>query len=254
MGGSSVHKTFLMKKKPFLGVRAVGGFTLVELLVVIAIIGILIPLLLPAIQAAREATRLSQCANNLKQIGLGAQNHLDAMKYFPCGGWGWNWMAEPDWGYGQKQPGGWIYNSLAYMEQKSLRQLGVGLGTNATAKQAALEQLAQTPLSVMNCPTRRQPTLFPLDPTCPNPFNNFTETKKITHNDYAGNAGDAYVFEYDRGPPNRSGATTYTAWNILMTGVIVWHSTVQVKQVQDGLSHTFLFGEKYINLDHYFDG
>ncbi len=61
------------------------GFTLVELLVVIAIIGILVALLLPAIQAAREAARRSQCMNNIRQIGIAMMNHESARKELPVG-------------------------------------------------------------------------------------------------------------------------------------------------------------------------
>src|SRR5215831_18980870 len=103
-----------------------SGFTLVELLVVIAIIGILIALLLPAVQAAREAARRSQCRNNLKQLGLAAQNHLAAYKTFPTGGWGHSWVGDPDRGYGINQPGGWTYSVLAFAEASDIRSLGAG--------------------------------------------------------------------------------------------------------------------------------
>lgn len=72
-------------------IRKSSGFTLVELLVVIAIIGVLVALLLPAVQAAREAARRTQCVNNIKQMGLGVVNYESAHGNFPPG------RIYPDW-------------------------------------------------------------------------------------------------------------------------------------------------------------
>lgn len=86
------------------------GFTLVELLVVIAIIGILVALLLPAIQAAREAARRSQCSNNLKQVALAILNYEGTKKTIPAGS-----------GYLHEEPkGNWVVEILPFMEEQAV--------------------------------------------------------------------------------------------------------------------------------------
>jgi len=93
--------------------RRKSGFTLVELLVVIAIIGVLVALLLPAVQAAREAARRAQCANNLRQIGLGMANYETTRGHYPPG------QFRPA-GVNSKKAYGWAVWHLPYIEQQNV--------------------------------------------------------------------------------------------------------------------------------------
>src|SRR5438093_4872363 len=89
------------------------GFTLIELLVVIAIIAILVALLVPAVQKVRAAAALTQCRNNMKQLGLAMHGHHDAMKQFPK-----QWVTQPVYN-GTYPTGSWVCQILPYIEQQN---------------------------------------------------------------------------------------------------------------------------------------
>ena len=134
------------------------GFTLVELLVVIAIIGILIALLLPAVQAAREAARRSQCINNLKQIALAFHNYSDTHKCFPVA---YVDTTTPASDLGEEW--GWGALILPYIEEKPLHDaLQVSGSSLLDALQDPVRMpLTQTPVEAFACPSDKKDQLFP---------------------------------------------------------------------------------------------
>ncbi len=127
------------------------AFTLVELLVVIAIIGVLIALLLPAVQAARESARRTQCVNQLKQMGIALLNHENALGEFPTGGSEpWHDQGDETVSFGKGY--GWMVQILPFVENAQLQNISKGYGEG----DRELDQIVRgTPVSLYFCPSRR---------------------------------------------------------------------------------------------------
>ena len=227
-----------------------------ELLVVIAIVGILIALLLPAIQSARESARLVQCKNNLKQIALATLQYEAAHKSFPTGGWSSAWLGDPNVRPGARQPGGWIYQSLPYLEQQAIADIGRGL-TGPDLYFAITEQ-GQQPVSLLHCPSRRSAKLYP---TLDKFEWNYFSLDSAAKTDYAANAGTRMRVSAGSGPQRRvpvifsdcKAVYPQCRWmndqdwlNRYWDGIVGDHSGAKLAQITDGASHTVLVGEKWL--------
>jgi len=182
------------------------GFTLIELLVVIAIIGILIAMLLPAVQKIREAASRTQCANNLKQIGLALHNFHDARKFFPPAS-----TTKP-------KNHSWIPFILPYLEQAPLaRQYNFAKQWYAKSNNKAV----RSQLTIFQCPTT--PTVNRVDSTFTN------NAACVDYNATKGVSPDLVLIGLI--PPGD------------LRGVMEKNIATRMLQIRDGTSNTIMVAE-----------
>lgn len=237
--------------------RCRPAFTLVELLVVIAIIGMILGLTLPAVNAARERGRATTCKNHLRQLALASLVHEQTNGFLPTGGWSGAWVGVPGRGAGVKQAGAWGYTLLPYLERNDLAELGRDLP--AAQREAVIGRLLQTPLTVMNCPTRRPAAAYQIFYGAASRPRGSVQVFQVARTDYAMNAGDQPRCEISDwiGPPDLEFADDpYMTWPDVSdhTGVSYLRSQVTLAAIRDGSSRTYLLGEKQLEMSSYFSG
>ncbi len=245
------------EESPGRGPRSRRGFTLVELLVVIAIIGVLVALLLPAVQSAREAARRSECANNLKQIGLGALHYVDVKKVFPVGLQGPSGLACSTTATPKFPATNVMVEILPYIEQENVySQFNKNVITNDSYQGATgnVNNPGITSLAKVTTVAARVIDAY----RCPS--STLAQTASVSAgtnnvgyvfglNTYAGSGGTMIYGFY--GQSNWTGAAKINNNGLFN---IVEHGDVGTspRSVTDGLSKTLMFGER-MHYDPNFD-
>ncbi|MGD9722321.1 MAG: DUF1559 domain-containing protein [Pirellulales bacterium] len=222
--------------------RKSRAFTLVELLVVIAIIGVLVALLLPAIQAAREAARRSNCTNNMKQFGIALHNYHDTLKTFPAGGCV---RTAGDLDGGGGNPGDGIYASphamlLPYFEEEGLK----GLYNQKVNWWGQNPLVVATVIPVFACPSSGGENPY-LDLLLEyiwavGGVNNNYHELGVTNYAFCKGVTDAYCLAPGNKPPGpnfNQGVPSYDR------GMFDFNWAVNSRQCTDGLSNTIAMGE-----------
>ncbi len=216
------------------------GFTLVELLVIITIIGILIALLLPAVQAAREAARQVQCRNNLKQLALACHSYSSAFKVLP-GYAGENYMSLVRYPTQRRVASmrgwNWLSKAMLFMEQTELAEDWGELGSARGELDDDIQNAISSTVSGLHCVTRRSADPYPLTGSYRTRFGGYA-----ARNDYAMSGGSAEV-------------SSDGFW-IRLKNEGFWRMgrETRLRDVKDGLSNTYMIGEKSMNSNHYESG